>query len=648
MVDWLVTTGVKALSAVLCRVPPDVAVWCGERLGGLAYWLRPKRARIGMRNLLAAFDGQLTVGAARRIIRACCRQLGAGVLEMLRLPVMDEVYLDRYVTIEGRRYFDEAIASGRPVICLTGHYGNWELPSIFAALKGRPMVALARAQQTFPRLYRLLVSYRESKSCTIIHKGSAMRRFIAALGQGKLVGIVGDQATRRGVLVDLFGRPVPFATGAFEMAYANDGLILPGFIRRLRGPYHRLTIEAPIVLNRRVAREAAVRQGVVQFASLLERRIREDPSQWLWMHRRWKHTPARRALVLNDGKLGHLKQSRVVAETLKTKRPGLTYEVADVRYRNALARQVALFWSWWMPRPLGASRCLAWVLHPESANRILRRHADLIISCGASTVPVNVLWAAENGARSIVIMDPSPVPLRRFDLVVTPRHDQLPRRPNVIQTMGALSETDEGTLQRAVGRLREHPRYRRPEGSAPHPTVSVFIGGDTPHYDLSVAFADALTTQILAACEAMDGWCLVTTSRRTSEGVERVVAERLAKCAPCRLLLLASRDAIDGTMEGMLGAADVAVVTGESISMVSEACASGRPVIVVEPPLRHANRATLTKHQRFLRDLEHDGYVRMSLVPELSHAIRRALSEGRTGKRLDDLTPVVEAAQRLL
>jgi mitochondrial fission protein ELM1 len=180
------------------------------------------------------------------------------------------------------------------------------------------------------------------------------------------------------------------------------------------------------------------------------------------------------------------------------------------------------------------------------------------------------------------------------------------------------------------------------------PTVAVFIGGETARYALGQAFGEALIVQVMRACEAVDAQCFVTTSRRTDPAVERLLSERLDAHPRCRLLLIANRDPIDGTMEGLLGSADVAVVTGESISMVSEACASGRRVIVVEPPLRQASQGGLTKHRRFLNELVGGGYVQLVALPELSLAIQRALKDRRPAKRLDNLAPIREAVTRLL
>ena len=651
MLDWLACGLVKVIGGLFCLFPPSVGVWVGERLGDLAAWCQPTRARIGVKNLLAAFHGTLSVEQSRRIIRACYRQLGAGMVELLRLPVIDRAYIDRYLAMEGAEYLERAIADGRPVIALTAHYGNWELASILGAFRGYPPVAVARAQKHFPRLYRLLISYRESKGCTIVHKGGAMRRLMAALDQRRLVGIVGDQASRQGIFVDFFGRPAQFATGPFELAYLKRAVLVPAFIHRVRGPFHRLVIEPPIELSHEGERGEAIHNGVAWFAELLRRHVTEDPTQWLWMHNRWKRTPARRLLVLSDGKMGHLKQSLAVVEALRQRCPTLSHEVVDIRYRHRLARTAALLWSWWMPKGVGAVGCLRWALSPDSAAALLGRDADLIVSCGASTAPVNLLWAAQIRAKSVMLMNPSPLPLRRFALVIAPKHDHLPPCANVVETLGALVKpmSDEA-LDQAQRQLLAHPNFRvdhAMESATSHRTIAVFIGGDTADYVVQQPFVEALMAHVRSACEAVNGQFLVTTSRRTSAVVERWLSDQLSGDARCRLLLIATRDPLNGTMEGMLGSAAVAVVTGESISMVSEACASGRPVVVVEPP-RCRERRKRNKHQQFLHELAHQARMRLTSVNTLDRAIRECVATPRVRTSTDDFLRVQDAVARLL
>jgi len=307
MVDWLACVLVKVLGWGLCRLPPSACVWIGARLGGLAYWVQPKRAHIGYVNLKAALGDRLNHFEARRVIREVFAQMGAGVAEMLRLPAVDAAYVDRYIEIVGQSHLDAAMNSGRPLIILTGHMGNWELGPIVAAIRGYPITALARAQDRLPKLYQLLVSYRESKGCRVIHKGGAAVKLAEALRRGEVVGIVADQASTRGMFVEFFGRPALFTTGPAVVAQSTGAVLLPIFMHRKRGPFHRLVIEPAIEMPPHLKPEEAPQVVAKQFAACLSRHVEEDPGQWLWVHRRWKHTPARRVLVLSDGKLGNVR-----------------------------------------------------------------------------------------------------------------------------------------------------------------------------------------------------------------------------------------------------------------------------------------------------------------------------------------------------
>lgn len=661
MLDWLAYEIVRVTGWLLCRLPIGLSVRLGEGLGWMASWLQPKRVRIGCLNLKAALGDRLTPKQIQQIVRRIFMNLGAGLVELLYLPAMDMAYARRYLTLVGEEHFDRAMASGRPLILVTGHFGNWEICSVAATyIKGHPLVALARAQEKFPRLYKLLVSYRESKGCRIVHKGGAIRQLVRALDQREPIAIVADQASRQGIFVEFLGRPALFATGPFELARSHNALVVPVFTYRVRSPFHRLVVEPPIDLSAiQGDAKAVVRAGVERFAALLAQHIESDPAQWLWLHKRWKHTPARRVLVLSDGKLGHLKQSLVVLEALRERWPLLTHRVVEPAYRRGWGRLLALCWSWWMPGGLGAERCLAWALSPASAKELLRCAADVVISCGSAVTALNALVAAVTQAKSITIMNPAPVPLRRFHVVIAPRHDQLPPRANVVPVIGAVSRIRDEDLLQARERLSAHPRFRRapsgPPGAPPRqtaPVIAVLIGGDSPSYELTPAFAEALVEQVAAGCDAAQGSCVVTTSRRTSPAVEAWLSGRLADDPRCRLLLLASRDPLDGTMEGMLGCADVAVVTGESVSMVSEACASGRPVLVIEPPRRRAARGTLTKHHRFLQDLVGQGWARLVTVSELGPAIQRTLADYRAGAHptghVDTYATIRDALARLV
>ena len=166
----------------------------------------------------------------------------------------------------------------------------------------------------------------------------------------------------------------------------------------------------------------------------------------------------------------------------------------------------------------------------------------------------------------------------RWDLIVAPEHDRL-ERANAVTTVGALHRVTPARLAAEAGPWRDRLAH------LPHPRLAVLIGGTNAAFRFDAAEAATLGTRLAGLAD--QGWGLmVTASRRT--GAEAMAALRGA---------LGDRPAMiwDGEGEnpyfGFLAHADAIVVTGDSVSMVTEACATGRPVHVVHLPGRSAKFA---------------------------------------------------------
>jgi len=525
---------------------------------------------------------------------------------------MDVSYVDRYITIVGQAHLEAALQQRRGLMFLTGHFGNWELSSVIGAIKGYPTVVLAR-EQKFPRLDRLLRTYREMKGCRVVGKGMALRGLVQALRDNHIVGIVGDQGAKTtGIPLQLFGRDTLTPIGPLELAVRTGAIVLPTFITRTHGPYHTIEVEPPLDLTARPSEspDAVISRGLQTFLQRLEVRVTTHPGQWLWMHRRWKSTTRRHALVISDGKAGHLKQSLAIVEALRTIHPHLTHDTIAVAFHSAVRRLVATLATWFPGQRVPS--LLSWAL--SSGREVLDRPCDYVISCGAATAPVNLLVARDNAAKAIVAMRPSLVPLRQFALALLPAHDRPPRRANVVVTTGAVSALTPARLEVARQQFVRDQRLSSVDGHA----IGVLWGGDSE----DVRWTPALVEQLLAAlehcCRSHGAVLWMTTSRRTTPAIEQLCVTRLQAQLWCPVLIVANRANLTGAVEGILGTARVVIVSGESSSMISEAVASGRPVIVVTP---HGAQGLHAKRQALLQTLQAMGRVRVVTVEGLADAV---------------------------
>jgi hypothetical protein len=194
---------------------------------------------------------------------------------------------------------------------------------------------------------------------------------------------------------------------------------------------------------------------------------------------------------------------------------------------------------------------------------------DLVIGCGRNTVRPALAIRGASGGRTVAaqVQDPR-VGRHEFDLIVVPEHDRL-RGPRVFVTRGAVHRVTAARL------AAERARFPLLE-TLPRPIVAVLIGGANRTYRLDPSEFGDTADRIAAAVRASGGAALVTPSRRTGAAAEAVLRERL-RGVPGEIW----NGAGDNPYYAYLAIADAVLVTADSVSMVSEAAATGKPVHVI-------------------------------------------------------------------
>ncbi len=274
--------------------------------------------------------------------------------------------------------------------------------------------------------------------------------------------------------------------------------------------------------------------------------------------------------TLTEGHAGMRSQADGLAEAM-----GLPATAIDLRAR--------LPWDWlpgrlW-PAPLA---CVTPRLAPP--------WPDLAISCGNVAAPVAAALRTR-GARAVHVQNPK-LALDRFDVVVANRHDGIDG-PNVILIRTALHRATPDRLASAraawAGRFAHLPR----------PLVAVLVGGSNGRFTLDAAVGAALADRLAAMMRADGCGLYVTPSRRTDPAVTALLAARL------RPLGAGVWDFTgDNPYFGLIASADAIVATMDSVSMISEACATAAPVLIAELPGRSRRIG------RFLDGLAADGRTR--------------------------------------
>jgi KDO2-lipid IV(A) lauroyltransferase len=262
----------------------------GGPLGVLLFHAWRSRRRIAIDNLMksAASNALSMAESPDEIIKESFRNLGRSFIEIVKIYYGRGNRIVEETVIKGMENFENARAKGKGVIFITGHCGNWELMAIASSFKGVPASVVARPLNN-PYLNKLLETARARFGNRIVYKRGALRGMISTLKGGGCIGILMDQAVLpdEGYVIDFLGRGAWTTKVPALIARKTGAPVLPAFIRRA-GKAHEITIYPEVTLSPNVGREDAAKDDTREFSSFIEEYIRENPSQWLWLHRRWK------------------------------------------------------------------------------------------------------------------------------------------------------------------------------------------------------------------------------------------------------------------------------------------------------------------------------------------------------------------------
>lgn len=258
-------------------------------LGRLAYRPLGIRRRLVESQLRLAFP-ERDEAWVRRTAAAAYAHLGREGAAMIRLSSLSREHVAARTEVEGLEAFRAALAEGRGLVLVTGHFGNWEIGGAALAARGIPIDGVAQRQSN-PLFDREIVAARERLGMRIIERRRATKEGLRALREGRVVALVADQDARgAGVFVPFFGRLASTHRGPAVLALRTGApLFLGTALRTPAGGYH-VRLE-PVEVERDGDAEEVVRCLTAAFTARLEAAIRAAPEQYFWHHRRWKTRP---------------------------------------------------------------------------------------------------------------------------------------------------------------------------------------------------------------------------------------------------------------------------------------------------------------------------------------------------------------------
>src|SRR5262249_54951752 len=198
----------------------------------------------------------------------------------------------QHVDLHDGRLLVEHLLSRKPLLFLTGHFGNWEMGGWVLGLFGFRTYAVARDLNN-PYLDAYLRRFRQGTGQKLLAKKGDFDQMQSILAEGGVIATLADQdAGQRGLFVDFFGRPASThkAVALLALEYKVPLMVLG--IRKLPGELrHQLQVADVIRPEEYEGQPNAVRAITQRYTTALERVVRGSREQYFWLHRRWKHQP---------------------------------------------------------------------------------------------------------------------------------------------------------------------------------------------------------------------------------------------------------------------------------------------------------------------------------------------------------------------
>jgi KDO2-lipid IV(A) lauroyltransferase len=296
--DYLAYVAVRFIVAFAQMLSIEQSYALARFLGWVIYAVDKRHRKVGIDNLAQAFGDEYSDAERDQIVRGVYRHFCMMLMEILHAP--RKLHLENWrdsVELAGLApVMDHLISGNRPLIVLTGHYGNWELAGFLFGMFGFPTVAVARTLDN-PFLERYLRAFRERTGQSLIPKTGGFDKMVEVLESNRALTFLADQdAGQRGLFVDFFGHPASTHKAIALLAIEHKAPVAVGVARRI-GPGFRYEIRCEDLIDPSELSGTAddVRILTQRFTTALERLIRQDPSQYLWLHRRWKHQPKKSA-----------------------------------------------------------------------------------------------------------------------------------------------------------------------------------------------------------------------------------------------------------------------------------------------------------------------------------------------------------------
>jgi KDO2-lipid IV(A) lauroyltransferase len=280
---------------VVSTIPRRMVPTVGRLTGLLMMQLIPLRRKIAIDNIRQALthmqqspEWNCALTTPEEIARETFIHIGTSLVETCRLYHGRGEDLIDSIEIRGWEHYEAARARGKGIIFLTGHCGNWELVALAYSRLFKASMSVVARRQNNPYLNTMVEEMRMHYDNRVIYKDHAMRNMISVIRKDGTIGLLVDQAVfpEEGALIRFLGRTAWASKAPVILAHKTGVVILPAFAHR-EGGRHVITVNPECIFDGANSDEGMA-SDVKHYSEYIERYIIAHPTNWYWVHRRWK------------------------------------------------------------------------------------------------------------------------------------------------------------------------------------------------------------------------------------------------------------------------------------------------------------------------------------------------------------------------
>jgi Kdo2-lipid IVA lauroyltransferase/acyltransferase len=288
----LILAGIRIVLFKVRIVPWKWTSYFCAQLGLMAFYFLKKERTKAINNLTIAYGAEKSNSQIRAMAREVFMNLGRSAAELaIKLNINDTEKYFSNVEVIGKEHAEMAYARGKGIINIVPHLGCWEALSKAITMLGFSAGAVVKNLKN-EQLNNWVINHREFNGFKVLPRGSTYKAILQFLKQNNSLGMLIDQDTSvKSVFVDFYGKPANTPIGAAMLALDSDATVFTTSYIRTTGNRYKFVFGEAMEVIRTGNREEELQLNTERFHAAVEKQIMEYPTQWVWMHERWKTTP---------------------------------------------------------------------------------------------------------------------------------------------------------------------------------------------------------------------------------------------------------------------------------------------------------------------------------------------------------------------